>query len=102
MILNLLGLAHSGHQSAGVYVVGSINADVYVPVTRWPEDGENIVARESPMSGVTLAGGKGAIQAVQASMLGYSKFIAQFGSDANGRMLKDTMAEHKPNLDLSL
>ena len=101
MILNLLGLAHSD-QSGGVYVVGSINADVYVPVTRWPEDGENIVARESPISGVTLAGGKGAIQAVQASMLGYSKFIAQFGSDANGRMLKDTMAEYKPNLDLSL
>ena len=59
----------AGGSSSIVTIVGSVNADVYVPVSRWPEDGENIVADESEMSGVTLAGGKGAIQAVACSMM---------------------------------
>ena len=91
----------SSSSSSGVYVIGSINADIYVPISRWPDDGENIVAKEGHISGLTLPGGKGAIQAVACSLMGSSKFVAQFGSDANGKMLKDVLTEYS-NLDLSL
>ena len=96
----------AGGSSSIVTIVGSVNADVYVPVSRWPEDGENIVADESEMSGVTLAGGKGAIQAVACSMMMAntpcsSRFVAQFGSDANGKMLKDVIEGYGVDLSLS-
>ena len=41
----------------GVLVVGSTNADIIVPVSRFPENGENVVAEETAESGRTYAGG---------------------------------------------
>ena len=86
-----------------VLVVGSTNADIIVPVSRFPENGENVVAEETAESGRTYAGGKGAIQAVACALLEAPiRFITQFGCDANGKMLKKIMEENGVDISLSM
>lgn len=69
-------------------VVGSANADIYVEIDRLPKEGETISAK----SGQTLAGGKGANQAVCGSKLSYpTYFVGQVGEDANGKLITEAL-----------
>jgi len=69
-------------------VVGSANADIYVEIDRLPKEGETISAK----SGQTLAGGKGANQAVCGSKLAYpTYFVGQVGEDANGKLIIEAL-----------
>ncbi|KNA17205.1 hypothetical protein SOVF_082120 [Spinacia oleracea] len=69
-------------------VVGSANADIYVEIDRLPKEGETISAK----SGQTLAGGKGANQAVCGGKLSYpTYFFGQVGKDANGKLISEAL-----------
>ncbi|XP_043702448.1 ribokinase [Telopea speciosissima] len=77
-------------------VVGSANADIYVEIDRLPEEGETIAAK----TGQTLAGGKGANQAVCGGKLSYpTYFIGQIGEDANGRLITEALEGGGVHLD---
>lgn len=86
-----------------ILVVGSINVDITMQVTRLPHHGETITAR-SP-STATAVGGKGANTAVAAAKLlnntdtevqhrHASAFICQFGNDAHAAWLQSVLLEH--------
>jgi ribokinase len=78
--------------AGSILVVGSINADVVIPVEDLPKSGETLVAMDTEDSGTVIAGGKGANQAVCASRLGVSTaFSCMFGNDANAQMLENVM-----------
>ncbi|EPS58911.1 hypothetical protein M569_15900, partial [Genlisea aurea] len=69
-------------------VVGSANADIYLEIDRLPKEGETISAR----TGQTLAGGKGANQAVCGAKLEYpTYFIGQVGEDAHGKLITEAL-----------
>ncbi|XAR56412.1 Ribokinase [Bertholletia excelsa] len=69
-------------------VVGSANADIYVEIDRLPGEGETISAK----TGQTLAGGKGANQAVCGGKLSYpTYFVGQVGEDAHGKLITDAL-----------
>ncbi|KAL3140698.1 hypothetical protein ABBQ32_005254 [Trebouxia sp. C0010 RCD-2024] len=69
-------------------VVGSVNADLMLQVDRFPKPGETLSAK----SMATSAGGKGANQAAAAASLGYpTYFLGQVGTDANAKMLRDSL-----------
>ncbi|KAK9070569.1 hypothetical protein SSX86_010971 [Deinandra increscens subsp. villosa] len=69
-------------------VVGSANADIYVEIDRLPKEGETISAK----TGQTLAGGKGANQAVCGGMLSYpTYFMGRVGKDAHGKLIMDAL-----------
>jgi ribokinase len=66
---------------AHIVVVGSSNTDLVVPVSRIPAPGETVLGGAL----TTVAGGKGANQAVAAARLGGAvTFIARVGDDAYG------------------
>ncbi|KMS98146.1 hypothetical protein BVRB_4g095330 [Beta vulgaris subsp. vulgaris] len=74
--------------SPPLVVVGSANADIYVEIDRLPKEGETISAK----SGETLAGGKGANQAVCGSKLSYpTYFVGQVGEDAHGKLITEAL-----------
>ncbi|CAA3012092.1 probable ribokinase [Olea europaea subsp. europaea] len=69
-------------------VVGSANADIYVEIDRLPKEGETISAK----TGQTLAGGKGANQAVCGGKLAYpTYFLGQVGDDAHGKLITEAL-----------
>ncbi|CAI9784299.1 unnamed protein product [Fraxinus pennsylvanica] len=69
-------------------VVGSANADIYVEIDRLPKEGETISAK----TGQTLAGGKGANQAVCGGKLAYpTYFLGQVGDDAHGKLIAEAL-----------
>ncbi|KAL3364374.1 hypothetical protein AABB24_013235, partial [Solanum stoloniferum] len=69
-------------------VVGSANADIYVEIDRLPKEGETISAK----TGQTLAGGKGANQAVCGGKLDYPTFfVGQVGEDAHGKLITEAL-----------
>lgn len=83
-----------------IVVVGSVNADIIVPIEQFPSKGETVVARNTIECGKTLPGGKGANQAVACQRLGVpTTFICQFGNDANAEMLKTSLVQN--NVDIS-
>ncbi|HEX2285172.1 MAG TPA: ribokinase [Mycobacterium sp.] len=74
---------------ADVYVVGSLNADHRVRVSRIPMAGETILGSEI----VVAAGGKGANQAVAASRAGAAAImIGSCGDDADGDVVRTALA----------
>lgn len=80
-------------------VVGSINADLVVEVTRLPKKGETISTKSGSMN--VYPGGKGANQAVAAANLGYpTQFVGQVGTDAYAPMLRTALADR--NVDTSM
>jgi ribokinase len=90
--------------SSSVLVVGSINADIIVPIDRFPKPGETIVCPQNHPhnndAGKTIAGGKGANQATAIARLNErSIFVCQFGNDANALMLEKVLNEN--NVDIS-
>lgn len=69
-------------------VVGSANADIYVEIDRLPKEGETVSAK----TGQTLAGGKGANQAVCGGKLAYpTYFVGQVGRDAHGKLITEAL-----------
>lgn len=77
-------------------VVGSANADIYVEIDRLPREGETISAK----TGQTLAGGKGANQAVCAGKLAYpTYFVGQIGDDAHGKLIAEALEDGGVRVD---
>ncbi|CAI9088897.1 OLC1v1023351C4 [Oldenlandia corymbosa var. corymbosa] len=77
-------------------VVGSANADIYVEIDRLPKEGETISAK----SGQTLAGGKGANQAVCGGKLAYpTYFVGQVGEDAHGKLISEALEDGGVHID---
>ncbi|CAN4103007.1 unnamed protein product [Withania somnifera] len=73
---------------APLVVLGSANADIYVEIDRLPKEGETISAK----TGQTLAGGKGANQAVCGGKLAYPTFfVGQVGEDAHGKLITEAL-----------
>jgi len=84
---------------ASVLVVGSANADTFLPVARLPTEGENLTLLPGRAPIVDVPGGKGCTQAVAAAKLlrdtPHSKclFLGQLGSDPAGEMLRSALEE---------
>lgn len=77
-------------------VVGSANADIYVEIDRLPREGETISAK----TGQTLAGGKGANQAVCGGKLAYpTYFVGQVGEDAHGKLISQALEDGGVHVD---
>jgi len=75
---------------ATVLVVGSANVDLVATAPRCPKPGESLIGG----SFKTVAGGKGANQAVAAARLGSHTFFAGcVGKDAFGEMQRRTLSE---------
>lgn len=85
----LLCLLDSLRASSQIVVVGSINADTFLPVSRLPTEGENLTLRPGCSPTVDVPGGKGCTQAVAAAKisLGTVAFCGQFGNDAAADIL---------------
>ncbi|PWA46990.1 pfkB-like carbohydrate kinase family protein [Artemisia annua] len=93
---SLIANSKSVNTPPPLVVVGSANADIYVEITRLPSQGETISAK----TGQTLAGGKGANQAVCSSMLSYpTYFVGQVGQDAHGELIIDALEKSGVCLD---
>jgi ribokinase len=88
-----------------ITVVGSVNADVIVEITRFPKPGETMSARKDN-TGYVLPGGKGANQAVAAKRLGgdavHVNFIGVFGNDGNAGMLRKVLEGERVDISQSL
>lgn len=72
-----------------IVVVGSLNADLVVPVERFPQPGETILGGDHARH----PGGKGANQAVAAARAGARvRMIGRVGDDAFGAWLREGLA----------
>ena len=70
-------------------MVGSLNEDLTVRASRWPEAGETVFGERLERS----AGGKGANQAAAAARLGGDvAMVGRVGDDAAGRRLRDGLS----------
>ena len=79
-----------------ILTVGSLNYDIFLTVSRFPEEGESMIAEEATFS----SGGKGANQAVQAAKLGLDVYMAgAVGKDGNGEYLRKTVSSFGVNTD---
>lgn len=77
-----------------IMVIGSLNYDVILKISRLPEKGETLPADDAAFS----SGGKGANQAVQAAKLGASTYmVGCVGNDPNGQALLDTVKGYGVN-----
>ena len=75
-----------------ILVVGSLNADLVVRVSRFPVPGETISGGDL----TTIPGGKGANQAVAAARLGVpTAMLGRVGDDQLGQMLLDNLECNK-------
>lgn len=79
-----------------IVVIGSLNYDVILKISRMPLMGETFPADDVAFS----AGGKGANQAVQAAKLGVPTYmVGCVGQDANGDVLIETAKRYGVNTD---
>lgn len=81
-----------------ILVVGSANADTFLPVARLPTEGENLTLMPGTHPVVDLPGGKGCTQAVAVAKLAAPDertcvFVGQFGNDSAGTVLKEALNE---------
>jgi ribokinase len=75
--------------SAHIVVVGSLNADFVINVSRFPVQGETITGQAFRV----FPGGKGANQAYAAARLGgHVSMVGQVGNDAHAAWLKQNLA----------
>ncbi len=71
-----------------IVVVGSLNLDIVVSVSRWPERGETLTGD----SVARFPGGKGANQAAAAALLGGDvAMVGRVGDDESGRYLRRSL-----------
>lgn len=87
-----------GVDAANILVIGSMNADTFLPVARLPLEGENVMLVPGKQPVVDVPGGKGCTQAVAAAkLLDQTKvkkevsFVGQFGNDEAANMLRRTL-----------
>eukprot|EP00980_Cylindrotheca_fusiformis_P024170 scaffold11589_cov117-Cylindrotheca_fusiformis.AAC.4 len=80
---------------SNILVVGSANADTFLPVARLPTEGENLTLLPGTHPEVDVPGGKGCTQAVAVSKLTDKpcSFIGQFGTDDAGMLLLKVLDE---------
>lgn len=79
-----------------VVVVGSMNMDIIIHVSSFPQPGETVM---SPLV-AKIPGGKGANQAVGVGKLGGNVYmIGRIGNDQEGKMLYQSLYENNVNLD---
>eukprot|EP00536_Pseudo-nitzschia_multiseries_P014831 jgi/Psemu1/262456/estExt_Genewise1Plus.C_7730007 len=92
--------SHINPGKASVLVVGSANADTFLPVARLPTEGENLTLLPGRVPIVDVPGGKGCTQAVAVAKLlretpnSKCLFLGQLGSDPAGEMLRSALEEH--------
>jgi sugar/nucleoside kinase (ribokinase family)/sugar phosphate isomerase/epimerase len=120
LVLSLI-LINVKAADASILVVGSINADTFLPVVRLPTEGENLTLRPGCQALMDLPGGKGCTQAVAASKLRHAtssavgsssaqkqqqqqqerqvSFCGQFGNDSVSPILQEALAEN--HVDIS-
>lgn len=109
LVLSLI-LNHVKAANGSILVVGSINADTFLPVVRLPTEGENLTLRPGCQALMDLPGGKGCTQAVAASKLRHAtsfvegskspvSFCGQFGNDSVSPILQEALAEN--HVDIS-
>jgi ribokinase len=86
---------------SNILVVGSANADTFLPVARLPREGENLTLLPGTKPIVDLPGGKGCTQAVAVSKLTDKGccFVGQFGSDSAAQVLREALED--ANVDIS-
>jgi ribokinase len=99
IILEVLPVATSN-----ILVVGSINADTFLPVARLPIEGENLTVLPGRQPTVDIPGGKGCTQAVAAAKLckpgsAVVRFVGQLGGDAVASVLEQAL--HEAHVDTS-
>jgi len=96
-------LPPSSFLPSSILTVGSVNADIIVPIENYPNQGETILAPYHDHAGVTIAGGKGCNQAVGVSRLlenpSRSIFVGQLGNDANAKMLENELQGNNVNIN---
>lgn len=86
----------SGDAQRPIVVVGSINADLVLEVSRMPDAGETLEASSLNY----FPGGKGANQAAAAARLGWpTQFMGQVGQDANSAMLRQALEDSGASID---
>lgn len=79
-----------------IVVVGSVNMDVVFDVGRLPQPGETVLGTAARL----VPGGKGGNQAIAASRAGADvALVAAIGADANGRHLRDHLADNNIRLE---
>jgi ribokinase len=80
-----------GKMTGTVTVLGSINMDVVLRVSRFPQAGETVIATGAARHG----GGKGANQAIAAARAGGAvTMIGRVGDDADGRFMVSRLKEN--------
>ena len=73
-----------------VLVVGSLNMDLVVTMTKFPDSGQTVVARDLQM----IPGGKGLNQAIAASQVGAQvSMLGCMGSDDYSRQLEEILSK---------
>ncbi|PKU22807.1 ribokinase [Telmatospirillum siberiense] len=83
------GAASPGPSAKSIVVVGSLNMDLVLRVSRAPAAGETLMGRQFSV----VPGGKGANQAVACARLGAPvTLIGSLGADAFGAQLRQAMA----------
>ncbi|WP_336789942.1 ribokinase [Paenibacillus sp. MMO-177] len=84
-----------GSRKGKVVVVGSLNMDIVVQTTRFPEKGETLSGQEAHFH----PGGKGANQAVACARLGHeSVMLGAVGEDAFGKSLFESLEANGVNI----
>lgn len=79
-----------------VTVLGSLNADAILHISRLPKQGETMAMNNA----TTAPGGKGANQAVAAARMGaQTKFVGAVGQDQNGEMMLAAMQENAVDIE---
>jgi ribokinase len=77
-------------RSASIFVVGSINMDIFIRVLSLPAKGETVAGHDAEL----MLGGKGANQAIAAHLLGGEvKFLAGLGKDTFGAAARQALID---------
>lgn len=95
-----------------ILVAGSLNADTFLPISRFPSSGENLTLLPNTNPLVDVPGGKGCNQAIACAKLSSSSqqtkqqeqlriaFLGQFGNDAASQILQSALTSN--NVDINL
>lgn len=108
-LLVIFPFTNAIHHPRSILVVGSLNADTFLPVSRFPSPGENLTLLPecSCEHLVDVPGGKGMNQAIAVCKLSNRKatqsktsFLGQFGNDAAAHILRSSLIDN--GVDISL
>ena len=105
----------SGDSIRSILVAGSLNADTFLPISRFPSSGENLTLLPGAFPLVDVPGGKGCNQAIACAKLSHcgkgSKqqrqqqqrrvaFLGQFGNDAASQTLQSALTINNVDIEL--